>query len=325
MDNLLQARTLKPASKKFLLGIYLVIPLSLLAVVLDRFFWNGTLRNTLPVNPQEIFVFSILFRKPHIVASSLEFFDPEYFRAYAKRLAPPFLLLAAGLVFVPSVFHTGVFRAILVTWTAFHLIGQQFSITRFMGRGFDHRVDLWKWSALGIGLLMFLETHLHSPFIRSLGPSMAVGSWLLVLPFLYFGRIVYGQADSNIARGHVFANVAMMLSCLLLYSQGYSFFVFLIPRVIHDLSSFAFYISHDANRNFERPRNFIYRALHFSRIPVSWLCPIVAIALAFPVTYYLESREWAYRIAILITLFHYYTESIVWKRGSLNRQFVAVA
>ena len=72
--------------------------------------------------------------------------------------------------------------------------------------------------------------------------------------------------------------------------------------------------------------NVLYRFLRSAGLPMALLCPGVAIAMAFPLTYYFNANvEWAYRTAVLISLFHYYTDSFMWKKGSVHRQYIQVA
>ena len=120
---------------------------------------------------------------------------------------------------------------------------------------------------------------------------------------------------------HILANFALVGSVVLLYLMDYSFFMVLIPRVIHDLTAFAFYITHDQNRNSERTHNALYSIFDRTGIPVAILCPLLAVIFAFPLTYCMQI-PWVYHLAMIAALFHYYTDGITWKREAPHREFV---
>lgn len=203
---------------------------------------------------------------------------------------------------------------------------------RFMARGPGKILDVWKWVAIGLGAAVYLGTYVSG---REIGQTDAwvrhvtlAGAWTFAIPFAWLARKVYLQAETEIGKRSVLANAAMIASILILYSLGYSFFLILIPRVIHDLSAFVFYTAHDLNRNqpsTARTPNLIYRAFVSCGIPMKWLSPAVAIAIAFPLTYYFQQDvPWAYRAAVALTLFHYYTDRFVWKNGSPQRRFIGL-
>src|SRR6516162_8648357 len=82
----------RPASRvaisaRFLLGIYLIVPLCLLAMVLDRLCWGGSLFHALPTSPESFFFFQLVFGTPHIIASSIILAaNADYVRAFWVRL-----------------------------------------------------------------------------------------------------------------------------------------------------------------------------------------------------------------------------------------------
>jgi hypothetical protein len=64
-------------------------------------------------------------------------------------------------------------------------------------------------------------------------------------------------------------------------------------------------------------------------IPMSMLTPWLAIAIAFPFTYYslLTSSKgslWVFNLGVFASLFHYYTDHFTWKKGSPHRAFISL-
>lgn len=319
--------------RALLLGIYGIIPIALGVALTDLLVFNGSLRAKLPYSPDELLVFAVFFNLPHIVASSVGFADMEYLKHYRAKIIAPALVLIATLAIYPGFFETPVFSGVLYLWTVIHVIGQQFGMIRLMGRNMSKYLDLWKWVAISLGAAIYLGTYVPGKdigqtdeWVRHVTLS---GAWALSIPFAWLAWKVHSQAETKIGKQSVLANAAMIASILALYSLGYSFFLILIPRFIHDLSAFVFYTAHDLNRNrpsSEAEPNLIYRALVSTGIPMRLLSPAVALALAFPLTYYYQQDvSWAYRAAVALTLFHYYTDRFVWKNGSPQRRFIALS
>lgn len=100
-------------------------------------------------------------------------------------------------------------------------------------------------------------------------------------------------------------------------------FVVLIPRVIHDVTAFVFYIAHDHNRNLGVSQNAFYALFRPSKIPTYVVGLLVAIVIANVFT---EMPGLGYGASIVLGLlfFHYYSEGIIWKRKSIDRRFVFV-
>ncbi|MCB0360942.1 MAG: hypothetical protein KDD44_14940, partial [Bdellovibrionales bacterium] len=104
----------------------------------------------------------------------------------------------------------------------------------------------------------------------------------------------------------------------------YSFFLILLPRVIHDLTAFAFYMVHDANRNAgSRSPNLIYRFLRFSRISPAVLGPLLALGIALPITLQ-SSQQVGLQIIFVLASTHYLTETVTWRRGTPHRLQISV-
>jgi hypothetical protein len=316
--------------RKLLLGWYMIAPIALAAAIIDVCLFDGSLRSRLPHSPDQLLIFAAFFNLPHIVASSVSFVDTVYLKHYRARILFPVFVLLAMLAICPSIFENLLFLAVVYFWTVIHVVGQQFGMIRLMARSPGKYLDLWKWIAVALGAPIYFGTYVS---LRTIGYSDAsvwrvslLASWALLVPFAWLGCKVYAHIDTKMGKQAVLANASMIASTLVLYSLGYSFFLILIPRVVHDLSAFSFYIVHDLNRNRATAPNLIYRAFTSVGIPMWMLSPSVAMALAFPITYlFLHGVAWAFRVNVVLTLFHYYTDGFVWKNGSPQRRFIGMS
>ena len=111
----------------------------------------------------------------------------------------------------------------------------------------------------------------------------------------------------------------------------------LMPRLVHDITAYSFYVTHDVNRHGVRPQNGLFKVAHSLRVPVFVVLP----ALSFVLTYLLQAYGDAlvdflaqslfsvhiYKAITLgligyLALMHYYTESFVWAANSPLRKYI---
>ena len=71
-----------PISVKGLLSVYVFLPLVLVFIFCDHFFFNGAGRHMLPRNPETLLWYTLLFNLPHIFTSFFSFADREYLAFY---------------------------------------------------------------------------------------------------------------------------------------------------------------------------------------------------------------------------------------------------
>jgi hypothetical protein len=105
---------------------------------------------------------------------------------------------------------------------------------------------------------------------------------------------------------------------------GYIFFAVLAFRFVHDVSAFAFYITHDYNRNLSENKNWFYKVTSFLPLPIILLTPILAFGFAYLLRSVTGGIAIGYSIIILVSMCHFYLESVMWKRNSPHRQYVLV-
>jgi hypothetical protein len=326
-------------SFRLLLSLYLVIPVCIVLQLLDSWFWQRSLIESLPSSPSHFLLFQILFGTPHIIASAILLVsNPEYLSFYKPKLIAMTLaiivIFGLGSLIIP-------YRAlylIVAFWTVFHVLKQQHGIAR----GF---CKLPEWSyrlLLGLSVAggffiyvgIFLNNSLdvqQSVWIKQIAAVFCVG---LVLSAAFINR----YAASSFGKGFIWSNVFLVLSSYYLYTQEYYFFAILVPRLVHDATAYSFYITHDYNKHHNHPQNSIYRLTERYQIPVFIVLPAFSFFLTFILQAYgdnvinqitqfffgMEIRK-AVTLGVLgyLGLMHYYTESFTWKQDSPYRRFIS--
>lgn len=309
-----------------LLAPYIIIPITLL-IALFSYLHAGSRTAFDAYAAPVMLLYLAVFNLPHIVASGVTLFDAQYIKTYGwKIFLPAVLLLIAVLPFhLPS--HNSRFILCLMLATNIHIFGQQFGLVRMFGMPYNKMHSLWKWVTIfmfGLGLLSLNLPDVLTPAMRL---SLQITGEIAAAVFCAVSCFIYASAPTASARLYVLAVAVSVLWTGWLYQMGYLFLVTVVPRFIHDVTAFIIYIYHDMNRNSGGARNMVYRAFSFSRIPVYILGPLLAFALALPVTwlYFFKDDQWAYKLFIFLTLMHYYTESFAWKKGGLQREYIRVS
>jgi len=328
-------------STRFLLGIYSILPICLLAMVVDYLFWGGSLLRTLSTSPAQIFAFQLLFGTPHIIASSVILVtNSDYWRAYRVRLA---LLTLFIMVFfgVGSLFISyEVFVAVVGTVTILHVIKQQVGIGKGLCRLSGRVYDVWGWTLIVTGSLLYYPLYTgnnFAPVTANLvhGALCALSAIAITLTLACHRRI-----KSVTGRLYLWANTLMILQSVLFYALGYPFLSVLGPRLIHDITAFTFYVAHDVNRHGTKPQNLLYRLASKLGLNIYWVCPVMAVLLTYligrfadPVVQFLVVQVLGYSLPYgagflifgYLGLLHYYTEAFTWRHGSPYRRYVAFA
>ncbi len=326
-------------SARFLLGIYAVVPLCLLAMFLDRWVWNGDLVRLLPTSPERFFVFQLLFGTPHIIASSVILFsNKNYVRSYWLRLTLLTVLIllffGVGSLFLP--YH--VFLAIVGAVTVLHVIKQQVGIGKGMCRMTSWVYDAWGWTLIAFGSILYFAIYAWRRFSEGGLYWTHVTLWGLAAVALVLTVVCHVRITSRLGRMYLWANAVLILQSGMFYGMGYSFLAILGPRLVHDVTAFTFYIAHDVNMHGGHPKNWLYRAASKLGLGIFWVCPAIAMLLTWaidrfaqPVTELLlapTGYDLPYAASFLVVgylgLLHYYTEAFTWKRGSEYREHVAM-
>lgn len=327
-------------SARFLLAIYAALPLCALAALLDQLFWGGSLAHALPKNPNRYLAFQLLFGTPHIVASSVILAtNRDYFRAYRTRLALLTLLIlaffGAGSLFIPR----GVFLAVVGVATVLHVLRQQVGVGKGLCRLRGRLYDAWGWTLVVLGSVIYYPLYSEHELSPGAAELTRGAVWALAALAVALTLACHPRAAAGTGRLYLWANALMVLQSALLYAWGYPFLAILGPRLVHDLTAFTFYVTHDVNRHGARPQNLLYRLAGRLGLGVFWVCPAVAVLLTYlivrladpvaqfvaePVLGYGPPPAAGFLVAGYLGLLHYYTESFTWREGSPYRRHVAL-
>ena len=325
---------------RFLLGIYWIVPLCLLAMILDRLSGSGYLSRVLPKSPQNYFIFQILFGTPHIIASSVILVtNSNYFRIYRLHLVLFTLLVLLFFGLGNMVIHYDMLLAVVGAVTILHVIKQQVGI----GKGIC-RISSWVYNAWGWSLVLFGSIIYFIIFTRDGVPPWAEAwlpgvLWMLSALVVLLTVACHLRSTTFKGRLYLWANTVMVLQSGVLYAEGYPFLAILGPRLVHDLTAFTFYVAHDVNRHGTEPQNLLYRLVSKLGIGIFWVCPVVAVLLTFLIASFANplaklvvtpmlGENLPYRVSFLIVgylgLLHYYTEAFTWQSGSVYRQHISL-
>jgi hypothetical protein len=326
-------------SFRVLLGLYLIIPMCLILYGLDTTFWQGYLHDNLPTKPTHFLLFQILFGTPHILASTvLLTTNSEYFQFYKRNLVWATLIIAVifgvGSLFIP-------YRAFYVAvagWTVFHVLKQQHGIARGLCKLPTWAYHSLLWLSVTAGLLIYIGIFLHNSLeaetLLQLRNVAGILTAVLVAIALFCQRYV----QTYLGKTFLWANVFLVVSSFYFFEQEYYFFAILIPRLVHDVTAYIFYVTHDFNKHAVEPRNALYRFAKKYSISIFVLLPISTFAAAFILQAYgdvaiswltrevfgVEIRK-AVTLGVLgyLALMHYYSEGLTWRAGSPYRQFIS--
>lgn len=325
-------------SFKALLSIYLIVPLCVAAQIVDQLFFGGYLQSVLPANPQQFFLFQILFGTPHILASSLVLFgNAEYVAAYRNRLAWFTLFIAAAFFAGQALLSYGTLFFLVATVTVTHVLRQQYGIAKAVCRLPPRVYAALLWLSVATGVLIYNGLFLHKLFTEEQMDGIKAASGLLAILLMIVASKAYPLAKGSLGKPFLLANVSLVPASWYLFDQGYYFLAIIGPRLVHDITAFAFYIAHDHNKHSEKPRNLLYHAWGKLHLPVVFAPPVLGIGL----TVLLQQCGDAMFNALWGFLFggtipgavsfgligylgfvHYYTEATFWKGGSAARQYI---
>ena len=325
-------------SFRFLLGLYVIVPLSVLVLWMDQAYFDSALRNWLPSSPGHFLLFQLFFGTPHIIASNLLLVsNRDYLKTFQTKIIGMTLFIAVFFGLGSLVIPYRVLYVISACWTVYHVLKQQLGIAKPACRLPQWAFYLQLVGCVGAGIFIYLGVFLKNSLTEEQVLLIAEIARGLTL-FLVLATLLCHQHVKTLF-GHAFlwANTLLVVSTWYVYSEGYYFIAILIPRLVHDITAYSFYITHDANRHGETPRNALFNLAKAFRLPVVVVLP----ALSFGLTYLLQAYGDAWVNWILQTLFatefhkavtlgfigylalmHYYTETFVWTADSPLRRYI---
>lgn len=313
----------KNISVRFILSVFLVIPLCLLVVFADHSFLDLRIRLSLPKSPEELFIFSIFFGFPHIVASCFSLFDKEYFQFYRNQVTSEFIYYCLFFIIIYFFAGKNIFEALFSLWTIKHVIGQQFFIAPLFAHFSKTNLKLWRNSALLIGIGLYAFTFPERIHLN-INPIFYLVFFTIMTSFFTLITVITSSNNDNLtSKIFIWLNWLSIVSGILFVYLHYPFLTILCLRIIHDLIAYHFYITHDTNRNFNYRHNFIYRLFNFLKMPVFLLLPLLSLLIALRFNF--KPLPFRYSFALgLVSIFHYYIDSIFWKKDSIHRSLVKI-
>lgn len=328
-----------PVSIRFLLYLYGVIPLCLAVQLLDCFVFNYQLRDALPSSPGHFLLFQILFGTPHIIASSLLLLNhSDYLKTFQKPLLKMTAFIAVffgiGSLFIPY----KVLYIITACWTVYHVLKQQHGIAKAVCRlppkAFNVQVGLSVVGGCFIYLGVFLKNSLSLDQAQLTLNLSAFLSVCLVISTLWSLQFV----TEPMGKVFLWSNTALVVVSCYFLSQQYYFLAILVPRLVHDITAYCFYVTHDHNRHqvVGDPHK-LYDWAKSIGIPVVIVLPMMSLVLTFVLQAY--GDDWInfivrtlfateiYKAVTLglfgyLALMHYYSEAFIWSVGSPVRRFI---
>ncbi|HIF54007.1 MAG: hypothetical protein ABGX40_00335 [Methylococcales bacterium] len=325
-------------SFKLLLGLYLVIPLSILVYILDQYYWGNYLKAILPSSPSHFILFQILFGTPHIIASALILLgNKEYLQFYKVKLlvmtALIILVFGIGSLFIPY----RVLYIMAACWTVYHVFKQQHGIAKAVCQLPSWGFYWLLWISVSAGIFIYIGVFLKN----SLGVQQI--EWVKMIAFvLTFGLILstvlcQRYIKTGFGKCFLWSNTLLIVSSFYMYTQQYYFLAILIPRLVHDATAYVFYVTHDYNKHHQSPQNTLFKYAERCHLHVFLVLPLFSFALAYLLQAYGDEMvnmitRWFFdgeiRQAIslgligYLSLMHYYTEAFTWQAGSPLRKYI---
>lgn len=306
-----------------LLLIYLFIPLALILIIFDVVYFDGKLRDTLPTEPETFLIFSILFTLPHILASFFSFLDKEYITHYKSQLIPWLRYVVLFSVFVPLI-SMEIALYTYAIFTMIHVFFQQAGVSKSLMRGSNSYHLYWQWSGVLISTLIYLAIYSQFNFGISEYQFFNTMVWGVIFIFSFFGWLAVSASKTTIGKAYFWNTHFLPIACFWFMSLGYPILAVALPRIVHDITAFVFYVTHDHNRSLHTKSNLLYRYTSAVGLPIVLVSPVLAILLAYP----LQSTGLYYYVLPLLMVFglmHYYIESFIWKRGTPHMQEIALS
>ncbi|MEY4589118.1 MAG: hypothetical protein RL497_1194 [Pseudomonadota bacterium] len=323
-----------------LLYIYAIIPACLLIFLIDKFALNFSLRAALPAFPHDLIIINSLFGLPHILASTAILLrNQDYFNHYKYKIGLASGVIILGLSLGAATLSYEVMFFLVAAVSVAHVLKQQFGIGNMLCRMQGALYRVWGWSSIVVAIIIYSAMFQKNSY--STTQLMYLNSAAASLLCVHIALTVYWQwrLRSIDLKGKLFlwGNCAMILLTAWFYWIDYFFLAILAPRVIHDLTAFYIYITHDKNRVSAANHSGLYHLSRKFGVPIVWLWPAMAVVLAYFLQYQLDnsiqwaaSRVWDIKTPIMIALavvtffdlLHYYTESFTWGKASPYRNYI---
>ncbi|MDD2758813.1 MAG: hypothetical protein PHH11_00820 [Methylomonas sp.] len=325
-------------SFRFLLSLYAIVPACILMLWADKLGFDHAFRDMLPSSPSHFLLFNILFGTPHIIASNLLLFGhADYVGAFRRKLIGMTLFIIVvfgiGSLFIPY----RVLYVISAVWTVYHVLKQQHGIAKAVCRLPNRAFFAQLWLSVGAGIFIYLGIFLKN----SLEPEQA--HWVLQIAGVLTAGLLINTllcqkyVPSRFGLYFLWANTLLVIASWYVYREQYYFLAILMPRLVHDITAYSFYVCHDVNRHGKTPQTGLFRLAVRCRVPVAIVLPVLSFVLTYLFQVY--GDEWVnwillnlfstqiYKAVTLgligyLALMHYYTEAFIWAAGSPLRRYI---
>lgn len=328
-------------SFKFLLSLYAIVPLCVLAQLVDRFGFDFALREMLPSSPSHFLLFQILFGTPHIIASNLLLGSHrDYLAVFKNKIIAMTIFIIAffgiGSLFIPY----KVLYLITACWTVYHVLKQQHGVAKAVCR-LPNCAFYWQlWLSIGAGIFIYIGIFLKDSLTVDQAEWVFRIASMLTVALLLSTLISQSLVSNRFGQWFLWANTLLVVSSWYLYGQQYYFLAILMPRLVHDITAYCFYVCHDVNRHGKQAQHALYRLARVCGLPAAVVLPLLSFLLTYLLQAYgddgvnfimktLFATE-IYKAVTLgllgyLALMHYYTEAFVWSAGSPLRRYISFA
>ncbi|MBS3954598.1 MAG: hypothetical protein KGZ88_16725 [Methylomicrobium sp.] len=337
-ENTIAAQENLAVSFRLLLGLYLIIPLCLSLQFSDALFWGHYLRDNLPSSPTHFILFSLFFGTPHIIASALLLTtNREYFGFYKNKIlwmtACVAVFFGLGSLYLP-------YKALYVmvaAWTVFHVLKQQHGVARGICKLPPWAFHVLLGLSVAAGVLIYIGIFLKNSLTGQQSEWLQYSSGALCAGLILVTAICQRYVQTRFGWLFLWANTLLVVSSFYLFVHQYFLLAILVPRLVHDMTAYLFYVTHDYNRHNLEPKNSIYRWAKRWNIPVFVVLPLLSVLITFFLQQYgdevvsvMSEYLFGFEIRKAVTLgligylglLHYYTEAFTWKNDSPYRQYI---
>ncbi|MBP6888360.1 MAG: hypothetical protein KBC21_01535 [Candidatus Pacebacteria bacterium] len=307
-------------SKNTLLLPYILSFLLLGVALCDMLFFDGFLLSILPVTATGLFLYYIFFEFPHIIASFFMFLEKEYRSAYKVAVYKKLLtLVVLGIILLVT--HEAFFYSAVIIYTLYHVVRQQFGVSKFYGTSEGYLLNGLLVSSVAVGSIAFFSTIV--PINGTVLQSTSIVGLLGVLIFILFGK----ESRRNLYL--LFFMLSFACSAFL-FGMGYILLGLLSIRIVHDITAFIFYGVHNHNRK-KDGHNILFNLPLLKTVSPLILTVVFALTInlfyIYLVSLFRDTISAAFMLTAIyyiVSVMHYFTESKVWKRGSLARNYIHI-
>jgi hypothetical protein len=317
---------------RWLLAIYLVIPLTVAFALIDTALLDRHLQARLGLASLALWpALAAVATWPHIFASTITMADRGYLRHYWRKLIGPVMFFTV----ITSAAYLGVqpfellLPLLMAVYTIYHVLAQQIGLSLMMLRCPSVGIArAWKWLSVAASLLVYLLIGAKRMLAHPVGgvALSEIAVYLLIgamAALIICAALLCRYAKHRIGAWYIWSNVVMIGATALMWAMQYHVFVILIPRVIHDATAYLVYITHDRNRLADRPHNLMHGMSRISRLPSWVLTPAVSVAISYAL--WASDNVYLWAAAAIITFVHYYMEGFIWRAPNPHRKYVQFA